>query len=136
MEGCSPEKGIHVIPQGSDLCLCGRTSRIFRDEASFEAWKNLLAGQSGVRKITRFDVTDFPTQFAAEVQGFDPVNYMEFKEAKRMVRCSQLAMAASKEAVRSSGLDLAKEDPTRVGIEIGTAIAGIDAIEAQMLVEH
>ena len=43
MEGCSPEKGIHVIPQGSDLCLCGRTSRIFRDEASFEAWKNLLA---------------------------------------------------------------------------------------------
>jgi hypothetical protein len=43
MEGCNPEKGIHVIPQGSDLCLCGRTSRIFRDEASFEAWQSLLA---------------------------------------------------------------------------------------------
>lgn len=96
-------------------------------------WQSLLAGQSGVRRITRFDVTDFPTQFAAEVQGFDPTRYMDFKEAKRMVRVSQLAMAATKEAVHASGLDFSAEDPTRIGIEIGTAIAGIDAIETQMM---
>jgi 3-oxoacyl-[acyl-carrier-protein] synthase II len=99
-------------------------------------WKALLAGQSGVKRITRFDVTNFPTQFAAEVEGFEPTKYMEFKEAKRMARFSQFAVAATREALQHAGLDLSKEDLTRVGIEMGTAIGGIDLIEEQTITFH
>jgi 3-oxoacyl-[acyl-carrier-protein] synthase II len=99
-------------------------------------WKALLAGQSGVKRITRFDVTNFPTQFAAEVEGFEPTRYMEFKEAKRMARFSQFAAAATREALKHAGVDLSKEDLTRVGIEMGTAIGGIDLIEEQTITFH
>ena len=99
-------------------------------------WKALLAGQSGVKRITRFEVTNFPTQFAAEVEGFEPTKYMEFKEAKRMARFSQFAVAATREALQHAGLDLSKEDLTRVGVEMGTAIGGIDLIEEQTITFH
>jgi 3-oxoacyl-[acyl-carrier-protein] synthase II len=97
-------------------------------------WQSLLAGRSGVRRITRFDVTDFPTQFAAEVTDFDPMNFMDFKEAKRTARFTQFALAASRQAVQSAALDLAQEDMTRVGISMGTAIGGVDIIEEQVTV--
>jgi 3-oxoacyl-[acyl-carrier-protein] synthase II len=97
-------------------------------------WQALLAGRSGVRRITRFDVTDFPTQFAAEVTDFNPVNFMDFKEAKRTARFTQFALAASRQAVQSAALDLAQEDMTRVGISMGTAIGGVDIIEEQVTV--
>jgi 3-oxoacyl-[acyl-carrier-protein] synthase II len=95
-------------------------------------WKNLLSGESGVRRITRFDVSGYPTQFAGEVIGFEPEDYMGFKEAKRMVRYSQLAMAATSQAIESARLDLSSEDTTRVGVEVGTAIGGVTAIEDEM----
>jgi 3-oxoacyl-[acyl-carrier-protein] synthase II len=94
-------------------------------------WKALLAGQSGVKSITSFDVSGFPTQFAAAVEGFDPAQYLDFKEAKRMARFSQFASVATLEALKHAGLDLSKEDKTRVGIEMGTAIGGISIIEEQ-----
>jgi 3-oxoacyl-[acyl-carrier-protein] synthase II len=94
-------------------------------------WQGLLAGRSGVRRITRFDVSDFPTQFAAEVTGFDPLNFMDFKDAKRTARFTQFALAATRQAVQSAALDLAKEDATRVGISMGTAIGGVDLVEEQ-----
>lgn len=94
-------------------------------------WKALLVGQSGVRSITSFDVSGFPTQFAATVEGFDPTQYLDFKEAKRMARFSQFATVATLEALKHAMLDLSKEDPTRVGLEIGTAIGGINIIEEQ-----
>jgi 3-oxoacyl-[acyl-carrier-protein] synthase II len=97
-------------------------------------WQSLLAGRSGVRRITRFDVTDFPTQFAAEVTDFDPMNFMDFKEAKRTARFTQFALAATRQAVQSAALDLAQEDMTRVGISMGTAIGGVDIIEEQVTV--
>lgn len=101
-----------------------------------ETWQALLAGRSGVRRITRFDVTDFPTQFAAEVVGFDPLKYMDFKDAKRTARFTQFALAAAREAIQNATLDLSREDMTRVGISIGTAIGGVDLIEEQSIVFH
>ena len=94
-------------------------------------WKALLAGQSGVKSITSFDVSNFPTQFAAAVEGFDPTHYMDFKDAKRMARFSQFATVAALEALKQAALDLSNEDRTRVGIEMGTAIGGINIIEEQ-----
>jgi len=99
-----------------------------------ETWRGLLAGRSGVRRITRFDATDFPTQFAAEIVGFDARDYMGFREAKRTARFTQFATVASQEAIRDAGLDFSKEDTTRVGLEIGTAIAGIDIAEEQSII--
>ncbi len=96
-----------------------------------DTWKALLAGQSGVKSITSFDVSQFPTQFAATVEGFDPTRYLDFKEAKRMARFSQFATVATLEALQHAALDLCSEDRTRVGIEMGTAIGGISIIEEQ-----
>lgn len=99
-------------------------------------WQSLLAGRSGVRRITRYDPADLPTQIAAEVTDFDPVKYMDFKDAKRAARFTQFAIAATNEALHAAGLDLAKEDRTRVGVAMGTAIGGADLIEEQTIVFH
>ena len=101
-----------------------------------ETWQALLAGKSGVQRITRFDVSNFPTQFAAEVTGFNPVDFMDFKEAKRTARFTQFATAVTRQAIQHSVLDLSKEDMTRVGLEIGTAIGGINLAEEQAVVFH
>lgn len=96
-----------------------------------ETWKNLLAGTSGVTRITRFDPTLFSTQIAAEVHGFDPGNYMDRKDAKRNDRFVQLGVAAAKQSLVSAALDLQTMDPDRVGVIIGSGIGGIETFEAQ-----
>ena len=101
-----------------------------------DTWKALLAGRSGVRTITSFDVTDFATQFAAQVTDFDANDYMDFREARRTARFTQYAVAATHEAIQDSGLDLAKEELTRVGVQMGTAIGGVDIITQQTIVFH
>jgi len=96
-----------------------------------EFWQALLAGKSGVGKITRFDASDYTTQIAGEVKNFDPTQYIEKKEAKRMDRCTQFAVAASKMALEDSGIDLEAEDRERIGTMIGTGIGGMDTLHDQ-----
>jgi len=96
-----------------------------------EAWKALLAGKSGVRRITAFDASTFACQIAADVQNFDPLNYIEKKELKKMARFIYFAIAASDEALKASGLKITPENAERVGVHIGSGIGGFDIIERE-----
>ncbi len=96
-----------------------------------EVWQNLLAGKSGVGKITHFDASQFACQIAAEVRNFDPLDFIDKKEVKKMGRFIHLAMAASDEAVRMSGLEITPEISNRVGVHIGSGIGGFDVIERE-----
>jgi len=94
-------------------------------------WNSLVHGQSGVRRITHFDASSYPSQIAAEVPDFDPTNFMAPKTAKRLSRFAQFALAASQMAVDDSNIDFNQEDPFRIGVFVGTAIGGGDIIEIQ-----
>lgn len=89
-------------------------------------WEGLRAGRSGAGPVTQFDASRYNTRIAAEVKDFDPVDHLDAKEARRMARCSQLAVAAAREAVADAGLDLAAEDRERIGTAIGTGIGGVE----------
>jgi len=116
--------GRRVVVTGIGLiCAVGNTSE--------EVWKNLLAGQSGVTRITHFDAAQFACQIAAEVKNFDPLNFIEKKELKKMGRFIHLALAASDEALRSSGLQVTPQNATRVGVHIGSGVGGFDVIERE-----
>lgn len=94
-------------------------------------WKAVIAGKSGVSYITQFDTAQCPSKIAAEVKEFDPLDYMDRRAARRMARFIQLATATAKMAVENADLDLSKEDPTRVGLEMGSAVGGIGLVEQQ-----
>ncbi len=105
------------------ICGVGNTSDV--------VWQNVLAGKSGVAKITHFDAAEFSCQIAAEVKGFDPLNFIEKKEIKKMGRFIHLAIAAADEAMRMSGLVVTPELSERVGVHIGSGIGGFDVIERE-----
>lgn len=94
-------------------------------------WNHLIAGKSGVGQITQFDATDFGVKIAAEVKDFDPLNYIDKKEARRMDRFVQFAVAAAKQALKHAELDMEKEDATRVGVYVGSGIGGLSTLEDQ-----
>ena len=96
-------------------------------------WKALLAGKSGVARITGFDPTAFACQIAAEVKNFDPLNFIEKKEVKKMGRFIHVAIAAADEALKMSGLKITPENDERVGVHIGSGIGGFDIIEREHL---
>ncbi len=96
-----------------------------------ETWKGLVAGRSGVSRITSFDVAAFACQIAGEVQGFDPLLYVEKKEVKKMGRFIHFALAASDFALAASGLKVTPETEERVGVYIGSGIGGFDVIERE-----
>jgi 3-oxoacyl-[acyl-carrier-protein] synthase II len=96
-----------------------------------EVWTNLLAGRSGVRRITQFDTSRHACQIAAEVRNFDPLNFIEKKEVKKMGRFIHLAIAAADEAVKMSGLKITPENAETVGVHIGSGIGGFDIIERE-----
>lgn len=98
-----------------------------------EAWKNLLAGKSGAAPITLFDPSKFKTQFACEVKGFDPLAYIDRKDARKMDRCTQLGMAAAMQAVGDSKMDLDKEDKNRIGVIYGIGIGGIQTFQEEVM---
>jgi len=94
-------------------------------------WSALLEGKSGVGRITRFDPTDFATQIAGEVKDFDATKFIDRKEAKRMDRFTQFAVAAAKMAIEDAKLDLDQEDRARIGTVIGTGIGGMETLSEQ-----
>ena len=96
-----------------------------------EVWRNLLAGKSGVHKITHFDTSRYACQIAAEVKNFDPLQYIEKKEARKMARFIHFAIAAADEAVKTSGLEITPENDEMVGVHIGSGIGGFDIIERE-----
>jgi 3-oxoacyl-[acyl-carrier-protein] synthase II len=96
-----------------------------------ETWQALVAGKSGIARITQFDPSDLPIQIAGEVKGFDPTDYIDFKEARRMARTSHLSLAAAAQAMADAGLGDEVPEPERAGVIMGTGVGGFDvAIEA------
>jgi 3-oxoacyl-[acyl-carrier-protein] synthase II len=99
-----------------------------------ETWAGLSAGKSGINRISQFDPEGWAVQIAGEVRGFDPSQYVEPKEARRMSRCSQFAVAAAKEAVESSGLQIGRDVAhERVGVVMGTAMGGFEMSDGGMV---
>jgi 3-oxoacyl-[acyl-carrier-protein] synthase II len=96
-----------------------------------EYWKGLSEGKNGIDLITRFDTTRFDTKFAAEVKGFDPLNYVDKKTVKRLDLYSQYALASSQEALTDSGLDLETENKDRIGVVFGSGIGGMTTLTQQ-----
>ena len=92
-------------------------------------WTNILAGNSGIRTISLFDATGYPSMVAGEVPDFDVTQYLSPKEAKKMDRFIQLGMAAGIEAVNDSGLEITDANADRIGVHIGSGIGGIGTIE-------
>jgi 3-oxoacyl-[acyl-carrier-protein] synthase II len=97
-------------------------------------WQGLLAGRSGVRRITQFNTDAYPTKIAGTVNGFDPGNYMDRKQARRVSRFAQLAVAAAAEGLKDSGLDLERADRDQCGVLMGCGIGGLDDTEANVRV--
>ena len=94
-------------------------------------WDSVKAGKIGFDRITKFDTTDYKCHIAAELKDFNPQDFMDRKAAKRMEPFSQYAVAAAKEAIEDSGLDISKEDPYMVGCAIGSGIGSLQAMERE-----
>src|SRR3981189_3673922 len=93
-------------------------------------WQSLIEGKSGTAPITKFDASSFPVKFAAEVKGFNPLDYMERKEAKRADQYTQYAVAAARQAMTNAGLvERNGMDPDRIGVIIGSRLGGLKRFE-------
>ena len=96
-----------------------------------EFWEALISGKSGAGKISRFDTSNYTTRIAAEVKGFDPLNYIEKKEARRMDLSEQYSLAAAFQVMQDAKLDSNSYDPEKAGTIIGSGIGGVDTLEKQ-----
>jgi 3-oxoacyl-[acyl-carrier-protein] synthase II len=121
--GERPERRRVVVTGLGLICGVGRTVS--------EVWEGLLAGRSGMAEIKAFDLTGHPVRFAAEVKDFDPLKFIEKKEARKMGRFIHFAMAAAQEAMDHSGLKVDESNRDRVGVHIGSGIGGFDVIERE-----
>ena len=95
-----------------------------------ESWANIINGQSGIGKITKFDCSSFPSQVAGEVKNFDPLAYIPPKDARRMDTFIQFGIAAGIEAFKDSGIEVNDINSERIGVSVGSGIGGINLIEA------
>jgi 3-oxoacyl-[acyl-carrier-protein] synthase II len=127
MNGTEPmeqQRRRRVVVTGLGLiCGVGRTVS--------EVWEGLLAGRSGMAEIKAFDLTGHPVRFAAEVKDFDPLLFIDKKEARKMGRFIHFAIAAAQEAMDHSGLKIDDSNHDRVGVHIGSGIGGFDVIERE-----
>ena len=122
MESVSPHKRVVVTGMGVISALGHNVD---------EFWSNILAGKSGVDRVTLFDPKDYACQIGAEVRGWDPAQHMDPKEVRRNDRYTHFGFCAAKQAVADAKLDMTKEDPDRVGVIIGSGIGGMWTIETQ-----
>ncbi|TAM95779.1 MAG: beta-ketoacyl-[acyl-carrier-protein] synthase II [Rhodanobacteraceae bacterium] len=109
----------------------GMVSPVGNDVAT--AWKNVVAGNSGIGPITHFDASAFPTRIAGEVKGFDPAAYIASKDVKKMDTFIHYAIAAGAEALKDSGIEINEANATRIGVAVGAGIGGIASIERTTL---
>lgn len=107
-----------VSPLGNDLA---------------STWQGCLEGRCAVGPITAYNADGYPTRLAAEALAFRPEDYLDRREIRRTSRFIHFAVAAARQAVNDAGLDLSREDPTRVGLEVGSAVGGVGYIEEQRL---
>jgi 3-oxoacyl-[acyl-carrier-protein] synthase II len=122
--GSIPTLNRRVVVTGVGLlCGCGIGTE--------EVWKNILAGQSGIGPITLFDASAHDARIAGEVRGFDPLNWVEKKEIKKMGRFIQFAMAAADCAMKTSGLAVTPENSEQIGVYVASGIGGFDVIERE-----
>ena len=98
-----------------------------------ETWRSLVDGKSGIAPITAFDASLFKTQFAGEVKDFDPTTIIDKKEARKMDRYAQFSVCVADEALKDSGLDLEKEDRSRIGIIWGSGMGGLHSTEEEIM---
>ena len=110
-----------VITGLGAITVLGPTAQIF--------WENLLQGKSGIRRITQFDASGLPCQIAGEIPEFDPSQYMDRKEVRRISRAAQIALAAAIQAVADAGLPSSMPEPERAGVVFGTAIGGLERFD-------
>src|SRR5271155_1648526 len=102
------------------ICGVGKTAP--------ELWEGLMAGRSGMAEIKAFDLTGHPVRFAAEVKDFDPLLFIDKKEARKMGRFIHFAIAASEEAMAHSGLQITDENRDHIGVHIGSGHGGVAVI--------
>src|SRR5260221_14531493 len=95
------------------------------------AWKNILAGRSGIGPVTLFDATTLPCRIAGELPGFDPLDFVEKKDVKKTSRFIQFAVAAADFAIQNAGLNTEAELGDRVGVSVGSGVGGFEAIERE-----
>lgn len=94
-------------------------------------WSGLVAGRSGITPLTHFDAADFPVRIAGYIHQFQPEEFFDRRDVKRMARFTQLAVVATQEAIQDAGLDISKENPVRVGVEMGNAVGDLQGIADQ-----
>ena len=116
-----PDRTRVVITGMGAITPLGQTADVF--------WNNLVAGTPGIGPMTLCDPTDYPCRIAGEVRDFDPAQYLDNRDARRMARFSQLAVAAGTTAVQDAGLDMSMENPYRVGVILGNGNGGFPTLE-------